>query len=54
MFGRRASIIGFDPHALALGVTVGSVTAGAAHPALSNTFALAADLARSTLLDSSR
>jgi hypothetical protein len=40
--------------ALALGVTVGSVTAGAARPSRSNTFALAADLAPSTLLDSSR
>jgi hypothetical protein len=40
--------------ALALGVTVGSVTAGSAHATRSNTFALTADLAPSTLLDASR
>lgn len=37
--------------ALAVGVTVGSVTAGAADPVHANTFALAANLAPSTLLD---
>ncbi|MDB5459466.1 MAG: hypothetical protein JWO72_1207 [Caulobacteraceae bacterium] len=40
--------------ALAMGVTVGSMTAAAAPSAGSNTFSIAADLAPSTLLEGAR